>query len=224
MNSIKSLLHKKSSTVPYQTLTHYTDKAGYDGIMSSGEIRASVADGNKHTHYGKGVYFSPLDNADIGILPPSEAMDRLFSKVTPDAVEKMQYFISVQVDANWYAMPAMDPKRYFEVQDIWLVAQETKLDIRGKIVAHGETAVKQYFDVFRSNRHGDMKSLYKQYADELTEERRQRLKASSSKDRRDHSPEDRARRKTALVYIDGSHKSATLVEESEDHWVLEHVH
>ena len=148
--------------------------------------------------------------------------------MSPDAVEKMQYFITVQVDANWYAMPALDPKRHFEVQDIWLVAQETKLDIRNKIVAYGETAVKQYFDVFCKGRNDKPpilhENLYEKYADELTEKRRQRLKASPSKDRRDHSPEDRARRKTAIVYIDGSHKSATLVEEGKDRWVLEHVH
>lgn len=73
---------------------HYTDKAGYDGIMKSRRINASSLDGKKHTHYGKGVYFTRVSRSEL-LLSPCDAISGIFNRVTEQTVAKMLYCVAV---------------------------------------------------------------------------------------------------------------------------------
>ena len=172
-------------------LTHYTDKAGYEGILASQAIRASVIDSIKSTHYGKGVYFSPIGPAEIGILGTHDFITRIFAQVTKAAVEKTQYYITVKADPNWYPMAALDPKEHFEIDDIWLVEQSTDLSIKDHIVEHGQTSIGHGLDAIQSD------DPCRDYAYRVNEEWKE-----SKKPKEEPAPMP-VKRKSKFVFIDG---------------------
>ncbi|KAI1076148.1 hypothetical protein F5B20DRAFT_335595 [Whalleya microplaca] len=127
---------------PPQVLYHYTNKAGYDGIMASKSIFPSTVDGIKNTHYGKGVYFTPLSPEEIGMYKDGayESTRRIFSDVTTYSVDHMQYYIGVHVDRHWQPLVARDPKLRYEINDIWLVpGADAALNINAQLLYHGTT-------------------------------------------------------------------------------------
>lgn len=118
-------------------LCHYTNKAGYDGILASKTIRASTLAGIKNTHFGKGVYFAGIDPDDMSVLSTYQAVEWNFGTVTADAVDKMQYYIEVEVDPSWYVQEVFDPL-LGAVKDIWLSPGDTDISIKGRIRYHGK--------------------------------------------------------------------------------------
>ncbi|KAK1760130.1 hypothetical protein QBC47DRAFT_408237 [Echria macrotheca] len=134
-------------------LTHYTNKAGYDAIMAKYDpknpapnqvvLRASVLEGKQHTHYGKGVYFSPIGATEIFLFGIKEFVTRLFNSDSEAAALKCTYHITVKVDKSWYPIMAVasDEKFKPQIKDIWLVPQTDDLDITAHIDSHGETVV-----------------------------------------------------------------------------------
>lgn len=71
-----------SSTAPGNTLYHYTDEAGLDGIVSSGELRPSLGSVNPNDdRYGNGQYVSDIvpgtrasERSDVAIFTYDETV------------------------------------------------------------------------------------------------------------------------------------------------------
>jgi len=173
------------------TLTHYTNKQGYDAILASKKIRASTISGIKNTHYGKGAYFTPIGPTEIGILGPYDFTRRTFNDVTPYAVDRLQYFITVKVDVNWHPMVAFEPKTGHHIDDIWVIPGVSDINIAGHILFHGKTSIGHAIDQIKNQQ-----TAARDYAFKLTEEH----KARKAKPHEHHDPPPR---KTPFVFIDG---------------------
>ncbi|KAI2626639.1 hypothetical protein GGR54DRAFT_478580 [Hypoxylon sp. NC1633] len=120
--------------------------------MRSKSIWPSTVDGIKNTHYGKGVYFTPIAPTEIGMYKNGiyESTRLIFNDVTAYSVDRMQYYIGVQVDEAWRPLVARDPRHGFQIKDIWLVASANDaLDIKSRIIDHGTTVVYRAIEELR---------------------------------------------------------------------------
>ncbi|KAI0847368.1 hypothetical protein F5Y00DRAFT_241846 [Daldinia vernicosa] len=112
--------------------------------MSSKSIFPSTAEGMKHTHYGKGVYFTTIWPSEIGLSGDGgyESTRRIFNDVTAHSIERMQYYIGVSIDESWELLIARDPTNFFEIHDIWVVEDMgAPLNIQAQIIEHGTTVI-----------------------------------------------------------------------------------
>jgi ADP-ribosyltransferase of polymorphic toxin system len=130
----------------HRYLYHYTDEEGYNGILSSLSIRPSTLSGVKTTHYGQGVYFTPIGPAEIPILGIPEFLQLVFGDVTAHSVTRTTHYISVRVDPNWYAMAARDPEYGWWMKDIWIVPGDEPMDISKALDSHGKTVIGENVD------------------------------------------------------------------------------
>ncbi|KAI1145292.1 hypothetical protein F4825DRAFT_474284 [Nemania diffusa] len=111
-------------------LYHYTDKAGYEGILVERALKASVIEGKKHTHYGKGVYLTDLAPDDFKHIGDKACIEWLFNRPNGYAVQKTCYVITLDREAMAKAnigMQEMVDRPKFG--HIWLVPLESDLDI-----------------------------------------------------------------------------------------------
>ncbi|KAM0331323.1 hypothetical protein ACHAQA_002993 [Verticillium albo-atrum] len=174
-----------------KTLCHYTNKAGYEGILKSKSLRASTIPGPKNTHYGKGVYLTPLLPTEIGIIGAYEFTRIVFNDVTAYAVEREQYYVLISVNEDdWLPAVAKDPEWQYEVRDIWLISGRDELDISKHILEHGKTSIGHEID----SRPGP--NATRDYAYELNENEKKRHTKPQIK--KEEKP-----KKSPLVFIDG---------------------
>lgn len=127
-------------------LYHYTDEEGYNGILSDLSIWPSTVDGIKNTHYGRGIYLTPIHPAEIPILGVPDFLTRVFGDVTTHSVSRTKYYFCLRVDPNWYTMAARDPEYGYWIKDIWVVPGEEPTDISEVLVEHGQTVIWQEVD------------------------------------------------------------------------------
>ena len=180
-----------ANVASHRFLTHYTNKQGYESIMQSGKIRPSTVAGVKNTHYGQGVYFTPLDNSEIGIFGPYDFIRRVFNDVTEYAVDRVQYFITVSVQPEWRAQVAREVRTMGPIDDIWLVPSPDELDISNHIMFHGKTSIGYAVDEMRNK-----ETAARDYAYQLNEQvRADRLKQPEAPYREP--------RRAEYVFIDG---------------------
>ncbi|KAI0802175.1 hypothetical protein GGR55DRAFT_667230 [Xylaria sp. FL0064] len=111
-------------------LYHYTDKAGYDGILAKLLMKPSVIEGKKHTHYGKGIYLTDLAPSDFKQLGDKPCIEWLFNRTNGYAVQKTAYVIALDREAVVKAKINMeemvdDPK----FGHVWLIPLESDLNI-----------------------------------------------------------------------------------------------
>ncbi|KAH6677820.1 hypothetical protein F5X68DRAFT_213268 [Plectosphaerella plurivora] len=134
----------------HRYLYHYTDEEGYKGILSSLSIRPSTLSGVKTTHYGRGVYLTPIRPVEIPIIGAPEFLKLVFGDVTTHSVSRTTHYFSLRVDPDWYAMAAMDPKYGWWVKDIWIVPGEEPMDISKALDEHGKTVVGENVDAMEN--------------------------------------------------------------------------
>ncbi|KAI0871175.1 hypothetical protein GGS24DRAFT_510033, partial [Hypoxylon argillaceum] len=111
-------------------LYHYTDKAGYEGILVERALKASVIEGKKHTHYGKGVYLTNLAPDDFKHIGNKACIEWLFNRPNGYAIQKTCYVITLDREAmvkvNIGMQEMVDRPKFGH---IWLVPLESDLDI-----------------------------------------------------------------------------------------------
>ncbi|KAM0275852.1 hypothetical protein ACHAQH_007324 [Verticillium albo-atrum] len=183
-------LHRNPPKVP-KTLCHYTNLAGYQGILKTKTLFASTIAGVKNTHYGKGVYLTPITPDEIPIIGAYEFTQIAFNDVTAYAVDREQYFVRFSVDSSkWTPVIAKDPDMKYEVRDVWLVSTDSELDISGHIIEHGRTVIGREIEA----RGGP--NAARDYAYELNEnEKRRQTKPQFKKEEKP--------KRSPLVFIDG---------------------
>ena len=125
----------------HRYLYHYTDEQGYNGIRSTRSIRPSTIEGVKNTHYGRGVYLTPLCPSEIPIIGAPEFLKRVFGGVTTHAVSRTRYYLRLRVDPNWYAMAAMTAEQSILLDDVWLVPGKGAMDVSKSMDEHGKTPI-----------------------------------------------------------------------------------
>ncbi|USW50671.1 Putative Tox-ART-HYD1 domain-containing protein [Septoria linicola] len=123
-----------------RSLCHYTNEAGYNAILQSQTLKASVVEGKKSTHYGRGVYFTTLMPVELSLWGHYEGIRRIFADVTQHSVERTCYYFELDISEQWRVVGArfdgLD-----RCEDIWIVRGESDLDIRGHIRKHGKTDI-----------------------------------------------------------------------------------
>ncbi|GAB2802094.1 hypothetical protein GCM10027091_37340 [Streptomyces daliensis] len=109
------------------TLHHYTNEAGYQGILESGELRASLkAENPKDARFGDGQYLSDIEPG----TRTGGQLSRAFLGV-PWAGGKFTHFIEIDVSD----LPVLQGKGR---PDVFLVPNDGPLDIAGRIISHGK--------------------------------------------------------------------------------------
>ncbi|MFJ7146636.1 putative T7SS-secreted protein [Streptomyces sp. NPDC100445] len=110
------------------TLYHYTNETGYNGILESKELRASLkADNPKDARFGDGQYLSDIQP---GTKTPGQ-LSYAFVRV-PWAGHKFSHFIEVDVRG-------LQVMRSVERPDVFVVHNQGPLDLTGRIVSHGKS-------------------------------------------------------------------------------------
>ncbi|MET7568070.1 putative T7SS-secreted protein [Streptomyces sp. NPDC005492] len=110
------------------TLYHYTNEAGHDGILESGELRASIkADNPKDARFGDGQYLSDIQP---GSKTPGQ-LSYAFVRV-PWAGNKFSHYIEIDVRG-------LDVMRSVERPDVYVIPNDGSLDLAGRIVSHGKS-------------------------------------------------------------------------------------
>ncbi|WP_079178362.1 putative T7SS-secreted protein [Streptomyces mangrovisoli] len=110
------------------TLYHYTNEGGYNGILESKELRASLkADNPKDARFGDGQYLSDIQP---GTKTPGQ-LSYAFVRV-PWAGHKFSHFIEVDVRG-------LQVMRSVERPDVFVVHNQGPLDLTGRIVSHGKS-------------------------------------------------------------------------------------
>ncbi|KAI1346431.1 hypothetical protein F5Y01DRAFT_319721 [Xylaria sp. FL0043] len=111
-------------------LYHYTDKAGYDGILAKLFMKPSVIEGIRHTHYGKGIYLTDLAPSDFKQLGDQPCIEWLFNSINSYSVKKTAYVIALDREAiakaNIYMKEMVDDAKFGHV---WLLPLESELKI-----------------------------------------------------------------------------------------------
>lgn len=137
---------------PPRRLCHYTNKAGYESILASKKLRASTIAGVRNTHYGKGVYFASIYPEDMYALGTYNTIEWIFGSVSGYAVERMAYYLEIEIDPEWFVADAFDPERG-PVKEIWLApdwaGEHGEISIRGRIARHGKTSVGHALDYMK---------------------------------------------------------------------------
>jgi RHS repeat-associated protein len=109
------------------SLYHYTNEKGYEGILESGELRASLkADNPKDARFGDGQYLSDIAP---GTKTPGQ-LSYAFVRV-PWAGHKFSHYIEVDVRG-------LEVMRSVERPDVYVVPNQGPLDISDRIVSHGK--------------------------------------------------------------------------------------
>ncbi|MFJ2399505.1 putative T7SS-secreted protein [Streptomyces sp. NPDC087843] len=110
------------------TLYHYTNEGGYNGILESKELRASLkADNPKDARFGDGQYLSDIQP---GTKTPGQ-LSYAFVRV-PWAGHKFSHFLEVDVRG-------LEIMRSVERPDVFVVHNQGPLDLTGRIVSHGKS-------------------------------------------------------------------------------------
>nr|WP_167358906.1 HYD1 signature containing ADP-ribosyltransferase family protein [Streptomyces curacoi] len=110
------------------TLYHYTNEKGYDGILESGEMRASLrADNSKDARFGDGQYFTDIQP---GTKTPGQ-LSYAFVRV-PWAGHKFSHYIEIDVRG-------LEVMRSVERPDVYVIPNQGALDLTGRIVSHGKS-------------------------------------------------------------------------------------
>lgn len=109
------------------TLYHYTNEAGYSGILESEELRASMkAQNSKDARFGDGQYLS-------NIAPGTKTLSQLsaaFIRV-PWGGQRFTHYIEVDV-SDLIVM------RSVERPDVYVILNDGPLNIAGRIVGQGK--------------------------------------------------------------------------------------
>jgi hypothetical protein len=109
---------------PANTLYHYTDEAGLDGIASSGELRPSLRSVNPNdVRYGNGQYVSD-------IVPGSRTCAQLSRCFLgqPFQGQRFTHFVEINVD-GLNAVKGRD--------GVFVIPGDSPLDLTGRIVSSG---------------------------------------------------------------------------------------
>ena len=124
-----------------QILTHYTDEAGYNGILESQEFRPSI--GYKNARHGDGQYFTDMSPDNIvtfakkdlsaeqissGQISLGQASQKLYG--IPYNAKKMTHYIQIDVKG----LDISNPK-----PGIFLNKSNTNLNLGGRIKGSGLT-------------------------------------------------------------------------------------
>lgn len=141
---------------PYNptVLYHYSDKTGYDAILKSQILKASVIEGLQSTHYGKGVYFTDIGPKGLDGYGHVEAIQRIYADVSINAVSKMQYYLEISVDPAWtLGMARCSPEgtNYGRWLNTFVVPGTADLSIAGRVTSHGPTSIKAACDKLPQN-------------------------------------------------------------------------
>jgi hypothetical protein len=122
-------------------LVHYTDAAGLAGILATQRINPST--GPVHARHGDGQYFTDimptqvagrtvadLTPADVaaGRISLGQLSSRLYG--VPWNMRKVEYYVIVDVTGQNVQNP---------IQYVYLIPNTVPLDVKGKIVASGQT-------------------------------------------------------------------------------------
>ncbi|KAI1276067.1 hypothetical protein F5Y07DRAFT_399839 [Xylaria sp. FL0933] len=111
-------------------LYHYTNKAGYDGILATMFMKPSVVEGIKHTHYGKGIYLTDLAPSNFKQWGDRTCIEWLFNSINSYTVKKTAYVIALDceaiVKANIHMEVMVDNAKFGHV---WLLPLESELKI-----------------------------------------------------------------------------------------------
>jgi RHS repeat-associated protein len=123
------------------TLFHYTSEIGYNGILESGELNASI--GLKNARHGNGQYFTDIAPSSVGATSKSV--------LTTTQVQEGQISLG-QLSSKLYGMPFKTGSltHYIEVDvkgiqisnpknNIFLNNSNTSLNLGGRIKSHGLT-------------------------------------------------------------------------------------
>ncbi|GAA3085544.1 hypothetical protein GCM10020254_32380 [Streptomyces goshikiensis] len=109
------------------TLYHYTNEAGYDGIIESEELRASIKAHNpKDARFGDGQYLSDIVP---GTKRPGQ-LSHAFIRV-PWGGARFTHYIEVDV-SDLIVM------RSVERPDVYVILNDGPLGIANRIVSHGK--------------------------------------------------------------------------------------
>ena len=117
------LVHNCGDEVP-DTLYHYTNEAGHDGILASGEMRPSLKASNpKDACYGDGQYLT-------GISPGTKTPGQLFAAFlrVPWAGRKFTHYI--EIDVRGLDVVQGRP-------GVFVVPNGGPLDLTGRIISSG---------------------------------------------------------------------------------------
>jgi RHS repeat-associated protein len=111
-----------------ESLYHYTNEKGYEGILESNELRASLkADNPKDARFGDGQYLSDIQPG----TKTSGQLSYAFVRV-PWAGHKFSHFIEVDVRG-------LEVMRSVERPDVYVIPNQGSLDLTGRIVTHGKS-------------------------------------------------------------------------------------
>ncbi|MFZ3596466.1 putative T7SS-secreted protein [Streptomyces sp. BH104] len=111
-----------------ETLFHYTNEKGYNGILESNELRASLkADNSKDARFGDGQYLSDIQP---GTKTPGQ-LSYSFVRV-PWAGHKFTHYIEIDVRG-------LDLMRSIERPDVYVIPNQQALNIAERIIGHGKS-------------------------------------------------------------------------------------
>ncbi|MFI5683751.1 HYD1 signature containing ADP-ribosyltransferase family protein [Streptomyces sp. NPDC051636] len=111
-----------------RTLYHYTNEKGYNGILESNELRASLKANNVNdARFGDGQYLSDIQPGTKTRGQLSYAFVRL-----PWAGHKFTHYIEVDVRG-------LEVMRSVERPDVYVIHNQGPLDVTGRIVSHGKS-------------------------------------------------------------------------------------
>jgi len=115
--------------VDSRALIHYTNEKGYNNIMETESLNASV--GLKNARYGEGQYLTNLESKN---LTPGQLSRRLYG--VPWNTSKLKHYI--KIDVSGLNVVQNNPYNYF-------IPGEKPLNLHGRIVDSGITVFKSKF-------------------------------------------------------------------------------
>jgi hypothetical protein len=120
-------------------LYHYTDFAGYTGILSSGVIYPSLANDNTAA-FGHGVYFTDLSPQDA-FGTTKYKLSRALQN-TPWKWSRVMYYIGVDISGLYVERVGnIFSFSTYGTKGIFLYPSKFPLEITNRLVTHGQTPV-----------------------------------------------------------------------------------